>query len=290
LNIVYYTSGTTGFGRVIIGISIGNALIRNKAECNYTIVSNSSKPGLAQGFNHINLPVEDEFDLSKENYQNSIIYNTLHRLKPDVLIVNHIWFNLYNFIHELNCKTIYLSDLVDDRFFSISLKDETIKFIDVGFDRVIAIEPFKSSIEMELINPLLLRNRDEIFSREVALERLGKDGKKKLALYGMDGHPYDTDELRNKYLYLEDVGYEIIYPKKYGDTIYPISDYYNGLDFLIYGAGYTQFWEAVYFNKEAVFNPYKLRFSDQSYRVQECQEYYFDENGADQLVDIIMNM
>ena len=119
MKIVYYTSGTTGWGRIVLGISIGNALKRKKVKCKYTIISNSSKAKLAEEFHHIEIPLENEIELSKKNYPNSITYKTLVELKPDLLIINHVWFTVCNFIHELPCKKIYLSDLAVDRFFSI---------------------------------------------------------------------------------------------------------------------------------------------------------------------------
>ncbi len=67
-------------------------------------------------------------------------------------------------------------------------------------------------------------------------------------------------------------------------------DYFNAFDLVICGAGYNAFWEAVYFKKEAIFVPAPRRFEDQKKRVHECQEHYFDTNGADQLVDIVLNL
>ena len=82
----------------------------------------------------------------------------------------------------------------------------------------------------------------------------------------------------------------MVYPYKYQDKLFPEVDYFNAFDMIVCGGGYNQFWEAVYFNKEAIFCPLPLTFEDQARRIRECQEYYFEENGADQLVDIIVNM
>ncbi len=68
------------------------------------------------------------------------------------------------------------------------------------------------------------------------------------------------------------------------------NDYFNVLDFIICGDAYNRFREVIYFDKEAIFKPVPNQFEDQQRRVAECQEYYFEENGADQLVDIIMNL
>jgi hypothetical protein len=97
--------------------------------------------------------------------------------------------------------------------------------------------------------------------------------------------------LRLKYSYLESAGYRMIYSTNYSaEGFFPIVDYYNAVDFIVSGAGYNQFWEIIYFNKEAVFVPVRRIFEDQGKRIRECQEHYFVENGADQLVDIIMKL
>jgi hypothetical protein len=288
LNIVYYTSSVTGFGRIIYGISLENAFRRKGIDANFTIISYPVKFQLGRKINHIMVPYEPETELSKETYHRSAIYKTVKKLKPDLLLVNHLWFTIYDFIDELDCKKLYLSDSAEENFFNITSRGRTIKFTDINFDRTIAIEPFKHEVPMEKVNPLLQRNRDEILSREKALDFLNRDGSGKLALYGLDGHPYETEEMREKYRYLE--GYEIIYPTNYGPDIYPVADYFNALDFLICGGGYTQVWEAVYFGKEAAFEPKRLRFSDQADRVRRAGEYRFTENGADQMVEIVMNL
>ena len=64
----------------------------------------------------------------------------------------------------------------------------------------------------------------------------------------------------------------------------------RSFDLVVCGAGYNAFWEIIYFNKEAAFEPVPRRFEDQYRRVRECQEHYFDENGADQLVDLILGL
>lgn len=292
MNIVYYTSGLTGTGRLVIGISIGNALKRNGVDCNYTILSSSPFGKLTEacGCKHIEIPAEGEKQLSKENYHSSHLYKALSGLEPDVLIINHLWFTMYSFAGEIRCKKIYISDHAEDRFFTIPLADGKLHFNRNDFNRVIAIEPFKCCIEMEEINPLIIRNRDEIMPRESALEALKLDGAKKIAFYGFNGNPGDFEKYKAKYAYLSDVGYKIVYSTNYREGLFPLADYYNAFDLMICGAGYNQFWEAVYFNKEAVFETTRLNFSSQERRVCECQETYFEENGADQLAEIIMKM
>jgi hypothetical protein len=135
-----------------------------------------------------------------------------------------------------------------------------------------------------------MRNRDEIFPREKALSLLGLEGEKKTALYSISGHPEDYDRLLDKYSYLEKEGYEVIRSSTHRDAIFPAVDYFNAFDLVICGAGYNQVWEANFFRKKALFETTPLRFSEQSSRIRQSQGFHFDVNGADQLVDIIMNL
>ncbi len=75
-----------------------------------------------------------------------------------------------------------------------------------------------------------------------------------------------------------------------GGGIFPIVDYFNAIDLIIGAAGYTQFWEVVYFDKEAILETFPLRFSSMKWRLKECSNYSFKENGSDQLVDIMLNI
>lgn len=291
LKVVYYTSGITGSGRVVTGISIGNAFKRKGIPCEFIIVSGSNFSHLASDFSHVTIPLEEADALSAENYTKSNLFNCLNNLNPDILLVDLLWFPLYHFIDKLNYKKIFLSRQVSDNFFSITLPDKTIKFIPENFDAVIATEPFESIIPMSHINPIVIRNHNEILPRDEALNKLGIDGEKSVGLFAYNGQPGEYEAIKNKYNYLESSGYHMIYSSNYsGKGFFPIVDYFNAVDFVVSGAGYNSFWEIIYFGKEAVFEPVKRRFEDQEKRVRECRKHVFAENGADQLVEIIKNM
>ncbi len=221
----------------------------------------------------------------------SALFNTLMDLKPDILIVDRLWFSLYHFISDLPCRKIFLTIQVRDDFFRIALPGGTLSFRGDHYNRVLAIEPFESSVPMERINPIILRNRNEIYSREEALQKLGFPREKNIALIALNFKGDYYSKLKTKYAYLEDVGYDVIYTTNLeGGGIFPVVDYFNAIDLVICGAGYNQFWEVIYFDKESVFENVPLNFSDTEKRIRECQEFSFEINGADQLVDIITKM
>jgi hypothetical protein len=289
MKIVYYTSGISGSGRIVTGISIGNAFRRKGMDVDFTILSSSPFAALADDYNHEEIPLEDEFSLSADRCRSSALYSTLERLQPDILLVDLQWYPLHHFIIELPCKKILLCRQVDDRFFSLPLHDGPLEFERSRFDLVLATEPFESIIPMTRINPIVIRNRDEILSRHEALKRLGLDEARPNCLFAFNGHPDDFRRTRKKYSYLED-SYRMVYSTNYREGLFPAADYFNAFDFIVCGGGYNQFWEVIYFDKEAVFEPTATVFEDQARRIRECQEYYFDENGADQLVALILGM
>jgi len=289
VKIVYYTSGITGSGRVVTGIAIGNALRRKGMDKEFTILSSSPFARLADGFNHIEIPAEDENALSPENYPSSELFKKLKELAPDVMIVDLLWFPIHHFSKELPCKKLLICRYVHEKFFSIPLPGGRLDFDPSRFDLVLATEPFESMVPMQQINPIVIRNRDEILSREDALKKLGLDEGRQNCLFAFNGHPGDFRRAQKKYSHLEDF-YRMVYSTNYKGGLFPAVDYFNAFDFMVCGAGYNQFWEAIFFDKEAVFEATESIFGDQARRVQECQEYYFDKNGADQLVEIVLKL
>jgi len=292
MRIVYYTPGVTGSGHIVQGISIGNALLRNRVDSEYTILSSSPFAELADRFSmeHREILLEGEKELSRENFSSSFLYKALAELEPEILLVDLSWYMIQRFIEELPCKKVLLSMQVSDAFFNVPLPSGRLTFDPGMYDHVLKTEPFDSSIISEQINPIIIRNKEEILSREEAMAQLQVRGDKPVCLFAFNGTPGEFERTKKMYSYLEEEGYDMIYTTNYRGGLFPAVDYFNAVDLLICGAGYNAFWEAVYFEKETIFVPMRRRFEDQRRRVEECLEYQFEENGADQLVDIIYNL
>ncbi len=241
------------------------------------------------GFNHLEIPVEHEKKLTAKTYPDSVLYQTLTSIKPDLLLIDLLWFPLYYFINELPCKNIFLWQRMDERFFSIPLPTGEISFNPNHYDLVLAIEPFKGSGPDRQVNPLIIRNRNEIHTRKQALKELSLDEYRQKCLLAYNGHPGDFERVKKKYSYLES-WYQMVFTTNYSGGIFPVVDYFNAFDLIICGASYNSFWEAIYFNKAAIFVPTNTRFVDGERLIREYRDYRFDENGADQLADIILNL
>jgi hypothetical protein len=255
-------------------------------------LSSSKYDFLTCGFKHIRIPIEDENTLSQENYHTSILYNTLVELNPDILLFDLVWYSTYCFIHELPCKKIFLVHQVHDRFFSINLPETELVFKPEHYDLVLGIEPFKSCLEMDYINPIIFRNKDEVMTKEEALKKLNINPGQEVCYFSINNKAPNFQRIRKKYSYLDDA-YCMVYSYNYEHGLFPEIDYYNAFDFIVCGGGYNQFWSVIYFDKEAAVEPIPLIFEDHNIRIKNGQDYTFSnngENGADQLVDIMMSL
>ena len=119
------------------------------------------------------------------------------------------------------------------------------------------------------------------------MEALGLDEQKKNCLLAINAHPGDFEKTRERFSYLASSGYRMVHTTNYQGGIFPVVDYFSAFELIVCGASYNSFWEAVFFDKEAIFVPTKTRFVDGERLIREYRNYSFEHNGADQLVEII---
>jgi hypothetical protein len=292
MRVLYYTAGVAGSGRIVQGLSIYNALVRQRLQAEFCLLSSSPLARLADrlGVPHAEIPLEDERQLSEQAWSTSKLCQFLSSYHPDILLVDLLWFPLHHFIRELPGKKVFLCRQIDARYFAIDSPDGCISFRPEDYDLLLATEPWDPPFPMRPINPIVIRNREEILSRSEALERLALPEGSSYCLFAFTGTAEDVAEVKQMFAYLGEEGYQMVYGSDYPAGLFPVVDYYQAFDYLICGAGYNAFWEAVYFQKEAYFIPRPRHFEDQYRRVAECQEYELDQNGADQLVEILAGL
>lgn len=292
MKILFYTSGIPGVGRIVHGIAIRNAFARLGKAVDFTIVSGNPLGSIAEPFGcrHRLIPLEDEHQLGPGTWESSRLYEALADERPDILLVDKQWFTLHHFIDRLPGKKVFLCLQVRPEFFSISLPEGPLLFNPSSYDRLFAIEPFEPAVAMEQIDPLIIRNRDEILPRDEALRRLGLSGKKPVCFIGVNFKEGAFAYLRDKYSYLDGPYQVILSTLLEGKGVFPIADYYNAIDLVVSLPGYNQFWETVYFGKEALFEPVAFSFTDGNERVNRNGDYHFTENGADRLAAILIDM
>lgn len=293
MRLVYFTSGLTGVGRIIIGIAVGNAFRRAGIPVELNIINSSPFAHLINhfGYRHTEIRPDPIDRVIGERYASSVTFRTMTQLNPDVLIVD-LWHPLVRFIHTMRAKKIFITRQVDDRYFTMDAPGGALRFDPSSYDRLFAIEPFRSCIDLQPLSPFIIRNRDEIMSRDEACTRLGIDPGGRNCLLALSGDPVEIDRVMQSCAHLEAEGWFMVNSNAFGGRgIFPTVDYFNAFDRLVCGAGYNAYWEARFFDKKADFIPTaRTIFESCSRRIAECADYRFERNGADELVGIIMDL
>ena len=291
MNIVFLSSGKSGFGRLAVGCSLATALRRSgHAHSFHAIAAHEFLPLLDQlGISHTEIPFAPEPGSPEARRRDEELLRLIDGLRPDVLVVGQAWYDAHPILAELTCRKVILFFQASAEYFRIPTLDDDMVFEPNQYDLVCGIEPWEWPIPCMVIEPMVLRNHDEIHSRADAARMLGIDPDRPTALVATNGLPGEFDSLRQLYSYLDDE-YQVVYSTNYADGLYPVVDYFNAFDFIACAGGYSAFWEAVYFGKDAVFVPQQRNYEDQAWRINNCQEYEFTRNGADQLVELLLDL
>ena len=288
MRIAYYSAAFTGCGNTVRGIAIRNALQRAAVDCEFMMIGTLGIAGLAesQGIAVVQLEPENFDSLSTEHFRGSATYRTLSRIAPDILIVDLAWFTTHRVVAELPGRSVLLLRQVSEDFFGYYHNATTTELDPSAYDLVLSIEPCSLPFETIGIDPIIMRQPHELLTRARAAGALGLDPDQPAALIATNGKPGEFEELTQTYSYLDDA-YQLFCSSNHHGGVFPIVDYFNAFDFVVCSGGYNAFWEAVYFGKEAVFVPHPRRFEDQAWRIENCQDYVFRANGADELVKIL---
>jgi len=311
--LLFLSCGVTGAGHVVLGLSIGNALRRAGYPCSQTQNANvtyqlllpdipASRLCEREGFAWHAMPFESPTAMYTDGGRASKLLETILRFHPDILIVDLFWFAVQAMIpvlHAEGCRCFFLSRQVHPRFFEgvpgpIAQypdgirRDLSIVFDPQVWDKCFAIEPYDAPPGFTSINPLIICNHNEVLPRKEALNVLGCNGLKPVALVATNGRPGEFNELLQRYSYLKDEGWDLRASTNASGGIFPLPLVFPAVDLLITGAGYGAFWESRFFNMESVFVPQIRAHENQQARINFSSDYTFNENGADTFVQYIL--
>jgi hypothetical protein len=290
LRILFYSGGVTGSGHIVLGLSVAAALKRAGAIADFAILSVETPfSDLARrlGISVATIPFEDEVALGPNGWRDSRLFAAIAAYAPDIIIVDQFWFTLEAFIREIPCRKVLLLRQVDPRFFRFVVATDERCFRPIDYALVIKTEPgFELPFEAHAIEPIIIRNRDEILSREAALGDLKLASDARPCLFAFNGNDGEGAQAWKTFSYLEKEGWTIVRSDNRRGGLFPVVEWFEAFDLLICGAGYSAFWEARYFQKEAFFVPFPRHFENQERRIALCSDYNFDTNGADELVKL----
>lgn len=278
----------TGSSHVVLAAAFAAALNRGGYDADLRLLHATHFQSLAErlGLDAHPVRVESAALLLGPRRTESLLLAEIARYHPDVLVVEGSWFVFHDLLDDIDARKIGLFSGMLPEFYRMNVEGRELRVREESYDRILLREPFDAPFSAQTLNPIVLRNPDEILTRAEAAHRLDIDPQMPTAFIALNGKPGEFNELERTYSYLEDE-YQVVYSSNYHGGIFPAIDYYNAFDFLVLGGGYSQFWEAIYLDKDAVFVPQARRFESQAWRIENCQDYRFTENGADQLARII---
>jgi hypothetical protein len=292
MRILFYSGGVAGSGHVVLGLSIANALKRSGRPYEYAILSVETPfADLARrsGVPIMTVPAEGADVLGGDRYPDSALYKAIDAFKPDVLLVDLSWFTLDAFIHDLPCRKLLLVRQVDPGFFHFRLPDREFELRPGDYDLILRTEPgFELPFPSASVEPIVLRNRGEILERGAARADLSIGMEADACLFAFNGAEGEGATAWKCYSYLQDEGWTVYRSDNRQGGLFPAVDYFEAFDMLVCGAGYSAFWEARAFEKEAYFVPFPRHFEDQRRRIELNSEYSPRANGADELVSRLL--
>lgn len=292
MRVAFLSSGIAGSGHIVKGLSVANALRRSGLEHEFLLLSVETpfaELARRQGVTVRTVTAEDEEMLGPQRWRDSELFRAIDAFKPDILIVDLFWFALDSFIRELPCRKAILIRQVDPRFFRFRVRDRELSFRPGDYDLVATVEPgFDVPFHAERLEPLIMRDRDEIKDAATARAELGVLSGERACFFGFNGKEGEGAQVWKSFDYLETEGWRVIRSDNRAGGLFPAIDWYNAFDMVVCGAGYNAFWEARYFDKQAFFAPFPRNFEDQYHRVAVNSDYVPKENGADQLVRLLV--
>ncbi len=86
-------------------------------------------------------------------------------------------------------------------YFNIPLSERVLRFDPAEYNLILEAEPTAAAVPMVKINPLIIRNKEEILTREDALKYLGLNPLKKVCLFAINGRPGEYEDSVKTYSY-----------------------------------------------------------------------------------------
>ncbi len=286
LKIAYINFGK-GSGGLVLGTSLFNGLKRCGVDVEYTAITDNAFSSLIEPFHkHIKVKIEPE-KLFRDD-RGTELYRAIESVAPDVIIVFSIWLPLYGILDDFRAQKIFLISQMGEPWFHVPLSAwDTLHFEPGQYDKCFSIEPGFVVDGCENINPVVIRNRDEIFSPARARALLDVPDGQKLAVVSQNGYLGELEKLLSEHRESLDEYKVLLSTNRRKKGLFPLVDYAGAIDLLISGAGYCTFYEARYFGIRSKFLSFGRNAEDTSWRIEHNGDFTFRTNGADQIAGYI---
>ena len=270
-----------------MAIALANAFRRAGHAVDFTAVTYNEMPWITDGFiMHRTVAREPRKLLIAD--RDTELYRAIRELQPDVLFVYGSWLPVYPWIAELECTTVLLMRQTNEPFLRVRRGPIAMDINPGDYTHAFCIEPNFHLDGFTNVPPVIIRNPDEIMSRDEARAALGVPEGKKALVVARNGYPGELEALLADQQEEASQWHRIVTTNRDGAGIFPLADYANGIDLLVSGGGYSTFYETRYFGIPAELSAFERNAEDISWRLRTNKDYEFDSNGADMIVAGVM--
>jgi len=250
----------------------------------------------------IDVPIADErlemiqILMEPEKYffrdRETMLYQYLKHLDPEVIIVDHIWLPLRPILQDFQAKKIIFFRYMPPEWFQTPpIDDEILCFEPKEYDLAFTMDPGFTVPGCTPVNPVVNILPESNHSRDVIRSVLQVPDDKKLALIahnGMEGEIEnileEADINQDEYCLrtLNSFDHEV------SQQIFPLAHYMSGVDLAIGGCGYNFFYETKALGIKTLYFPQPRMGNEQHWRLEHCLNYDGPYDGADQMVALIL--
>ena len=284
-----------GGGHLFCGLSLWQAFKRAlKDDFSFYLMTSTNFP----------IPLEDEsleilrFNLEPkkafENPKDTMLYQYLQQIEPDIILVDHLWFPVMFILDDFKAvKTIFFRHVKPPWLKTPLLPDGTVREFDSGlYDLSFTMEPNFLVPGTESLPPVIGVTKNDIKPPEIIRQVLSIPPDKKLLLAAHNGLPGELEE------FAKQADYD---PKEYAlrsignineaaDELFPLSHYLSGVDLAIGACGYNFFYETRFYDLPTHYIPIERAFESPVWRYKTNKNYSGPFDGADQMIKRILEI
>jgi len=290
MRVAYFTAGTVGAGHLVRGEAIRRGLARAGFPGQLRSFGPPTRFDAWTGGDHVGVHVRADPELADPaRAPASALGRALLGWDPDLLIVDMFWAPVRHLLGHLRCPAwllvrtcppVWLTGAGETRF-------------DPGpWARIIAIEPIRSRVLSDAIDPIVITNPDECRPASDLREILGVDGDSALVVVSHAGEPDERAQLERRVRARAPAGSTIVSLDPQGPLrgLFPAARVLGGADLIVSGAGYNSFWEAQWLGRDArtEFCAFPRTIDRQRLRVERFRGHRPRANGADTLARAVV--
>ncbi|MDC7234165.1 MAG: hypothetical protein PQJ58_13100 [Spirochaetales bacterium] len=224
----------------------------------------------------------------------TMLYQYLKHIDPDLIIVDSIWFPVKPLLNELKAKKVLFSCYLPYKWFNPPPfpNGETVFFEPDNFDLLFSIEPGFGYPGSSSLPPLIHNMEHRIEQPDRIRSILNVPADKKLALLAHNGHEGEINTILDKAeVDREDFFFFTLSQlDPVSRHLFPLVHYMGGVDLAIGGSGYHFFYETKFHNIPSIYIPQPRIGNEQHWRLENNNDYQGPYNGAELMVEQILSL